>query len=63
MDMADLAAIQAIEIKPKPLHTTGPSMSECIYCGEDIPAERQAYGAVIYCIVCKDLIERGRITP
>ena len=34
-----------------------PSLSECEQCGNDIPPERQAYGAVYLCIECQNLFE------
>lgn len=35
-----------------------PSLTECEECGNEIPPERQALGAVTLCIECKSLEER-----
>ena len=37
---------------------SGPSCSECIECGADIPEARQALGGVVYCVDCQDYHER-----
>ncbi|OTG65913.1 TraR/DksA C4-type zinc finger protein [Acinetobacter silvestris] len=35
-----------------------PSLSECEDCGNDIPIERQRYGAITLCIECKNKQEQ-----
>ena len=35
-----------------------PSLAECEECGNDIPPERKALGAVTLCIECKTLAEK-----
>ncbi|WP_424509838.1 TraR/DksA C4-type zinc finger protein [Psychrobacter sp.] len=35
-----------------------PSLAECIECGEDIPARRQAVGGVKRCVDCQSVLER-----
>jgi RNA polymerase-binding transcription factor DksA len=37
-----------------------PSLSECEECGNDIPPERQKYGAVTLCIECQTNLEQKR---
>ncbi|MEG0196577.1 TraR/DksA C4-type zinc finger protein [Acinetobacter sp.] len=35
-----------------------PSLSECEECGNEIPIERQRYGAITLCIECKNKQEQ-----
>ena len=44
---------QLNQVKVKPRDYSAPSLSECEECGNDIPPERQALGAVTLCIECK----------
>jgi phage/conjugal plasmid C-4 type zinc finger TraR family protein len=34
-----------------------PSRPDCLECGEEIPAKRQALGGVTRCVVCEALVE------
>ena len=49
---------QLNQVKVKPRDYSAPSLAECEECGNYIPPERQALGAVTLCIECKSLEER-----
>lgn len=34
-----------------------PSSAECEHCGNDIPAQRQAYGNIHLCVECQNQVE------
>ena len=49
-------AISAQLAIPKP---TGPSLPDCISCGDEIPAKRQALGGITRCTPCQAIFEQG----
>lgn len=51
IDIAQQRQLEQIQIKPKDYNR--PSLSECEECGNEIPPERQKYGAVTLCIACQ----------
>ncbi|MGA6100900.1 TraR/DksA family transcriptional regulator [Psychrobacter pocilloporae] len=57
-DYVDLTMTQYLSRAPK---FDKPSLAECMECGEDIPAKRQAVGGVTLCVDCQSVFEkRGR---
>lgn len=56
IDRAQENQLNQVNIKPRDYSI--PSLAECEECGNDIPPERQALGAVTLCIECKSLEER-----
>lgn len=48
------AAIAAALARPRP---SGPSLTHCIRCDDDIPAARQALGGITRCVPCQTLFE------
>lgn len=56
IDRAQENQLNQVNIKPRDY--SAPSLTECSECGNDIPPERQALGAVTLCIECKSLEER-----
>ena len=57
IDQAQINQLNQVKVKPRDYST--PSLSECEECGNDIPPERQALGAVTLCIECKTLHEKN----
>lgn len=55
-DIAQQNQLDQVHVTPRDYST--PSLYECIECGNDIPPERQALGAVTLCIECKTLQEK-----
>ncbi len=51
IDQAQLNQLNQVKVKPRDYSI--PSLAECEECGNDIPPERQALGAVTLCIECK----------
>ena len=51
IDRAQENQLNQVKVKPRDYST--PSLAECEECGNDIPPERQALGAVTLCIECK----------
>ena len=51
LDIAQQRQLEQVHVKPRDY--TIPSLSECEECGNDIPPERQKYGAVTLCIACQ----------
>ena len=50
-DIAQQNQLDQVHVVPREYST--PSLAECEECGNDIPPERQALGAVTLCIECK----------
>lgn len=50
-DIAQQNQLDQVYVTPRDYST--PSLSGCEECGNDIPPERQALGAVTLCIECK----------
>lgn len=38
--------------------SSGPSLSECQDCGDDIPKARQAFGGIVRCLNCQTIFEK-----
>ena len=55
IDIAQQRQLEQIRIQPKDY--SQPSLSECEECGNDIPPERQKYGAVTLCVACQSNLE------
>ena len=49
---------QALEAALRRARTDLPSRDACLTCDEPIPAERQAIGGVIRCVLCQTLFEK-----
>lgn len=58
IDIAQMRQIEQVQIIPKDY--SQPSLSECEQCGNEIPPERQKYGAVTLCIACQTAIENKK---
>lgn len=57
-DMIDVAQLRQLEqIRHTPKDYSHPPLTECIECGNDIPAERQKYGNVKLCFECQSTLE------
>lgn len=56
IDQAQLNQLNQVKVKPRDYSV--PSLPECEECGNDIPPERQKFGAVTLCMECKSLEER-----
>ncbi|MGP5435666.1 TraR/DksA C4-type zinc finger protein [Psychrobacter alimentarius] len=56
-DNIDLTISHCLSRAPK---FDGPSLAECMECGEDIPARRQAVGGRTRCVDCQSVLERRR---
>ena len=56
-DYVDLTLAHCLSRAPK---FDKPSLTECLECGEDIPAKRQALGGGRRCISCQNIFERRR---
>lgn len=54
-DYVDLKMANYLSRAPK---FDGPSLAECMECGEDIPAKRQSVGGVKRCVDCQSVLER-----
>ena len=54
-DYVDLTLAHCLSRAPK---FDKPSLTECLECGEDIPARRQAVGGVTLCVDCQSVFER-----
>lgn len=54
IDEHNTDSIAAVRRKLK----TGPSLTECVECGEPIPEERQKLGGVCFCTECQEDNER-----
>ena len=50
---------QAIAHQLAKSRSTGPSLSECLDCGDDIPKARQAFGGIVRCVPCQSFFEKG----
>lgn len=60
-DLIDIAQMRQIEqVKIIPKDYSQPSLSECEECGNEIPPERQKYGAVTLCIACQTHLENKK---
>ena len=57
IDIAQLNQLNQVKVIPRDYSI--PSLAECEECGNDIPAKRQALGAVTLCIECKSLEEKN----
>lgn len=55
----DLELERALAAQLARSRTSGPSRSDCIDCGDDIPPERQALGGVTRCVRCQTAHERN----
>ncbi|WP_227563993.1 TraR/DksA C4-type zinc finger protein [Acinetobacter bereziniae] len=60
LDIAQQRQLEQVHVKPRDY--TIPSLSECKECGNDIPPERQKYGAVTLCIACQTNHENNKRT-
>lgn len=58
IDIAQMRQIEQVQIIPKDY--SKPSLSECEACGNEIPPERQKYGAVTLCIACQTHLENKK---
>ena len=58
IDIAQQRQLEQVRIQPKDY--SQPSLSECEECGNDIPPERQKYGAVTLCVACQSNLELKR---
>ncbi len=57
-DYVDLTLAHCLSRAPK---FDKPSLTECMECGKDIPAKRQAVGGRTRCVDCQSVFEkRGR---
>ena len=56
-DYLDLTMAHCLSRAPK---FDRPSLTECMECGEDIPARRQAMGGVKRCFDCQNNFEGRR---
>tara|TARA_R110000751_G_scaffold57683_3_gene122270 strand:- start:1469 stop:1666 length:198 start_codon:yes stop_codon:yes gene_type:complete len=56
-DYVDLTISHCLSRAPK---FDGLSLAECMECGEDIPAKRQAVGGRTRCVDCQSVFERRR---
>lgn len=56
IDQAQINQLNQVKVKPRDYST--PSLSECEECGNEIPLERQRYGAITLCIECKNKQEQ-----
>ncbi|CAM3018804.1 TraR/DksA C4-type zinc finger protein [Acinetobacter celticus] len=55
-DEAQLNQLNQVKVIPRDYSI--PSLSECEECGNEIPQERQALGAVTLCVDCKSIAEQ-----
>lgn len=55
-DEAQLNQLNQVKVTPRDYSI--PSLSECENCGNDIPPERQSFGAVTLCVDCKSIEEQ-----
>lgn len=55
IDIAQQRQLEQVQIQPKDY--SKPSLTECEECGNDIPPERQKYGAVTLCVACQSNLE------
>lgn len=59
-DYLDLTMAHCLSRAPK---FDGPSLAECLECGDDIPPKRQAMGGIKLCVDCQSVLERrGKIS-
>lgn len=56
IDKAQLHQLNQVKVILKDY--TKPSLTECQECGNDIPPERQALGAITLCVECKTIEEK-----
>ena len=49
---------QAIAAQLATARPTGPSRTECLDCGGQIPPARQALGGMLRCVPCQSLFEK-----
>ncbi len=49
------AALGAQRLVARP---AGPSLTHCQECGDEIPAQRQAFGGITRCVPCQSTFER-----
>ena len=57
-DYVDLTLAHCLSRAPK---FDKPSLTECLECGKDIPARRQAVGGVTLCVDCKPYLRKGAV--
>lgn len=57
IDRAQENQLNQVKVKPRDYSTT--SLIECEKCGNDIPPERQKFGAVTLCVECKNHEEKN----
>ena len=50
---------QAIQAQLARVRPTGPSLTHCEDCDNEIPAARQALGGMIRCVPCQSIFEKG----
>lgn len=56
IDQAQMNQLNQVRIQPRDYNK--PSLTECEECSNDIPIQRQRYGAVTLCIECKNKQEQ-----
>lgn len=49
---------QAIQAQLARVRPTGPSLTHCKDCDNEIPAARQALGGMIRCVPCQSIFEK-----
>ena len=56
IDRAQENQLNQVKVKPRDYST--PSLNQCEECGNEIPLERQRYGAIKLSVECKKLEEK-----
>lgn len=51
---------QAIAAARAGTRPSGPSLTHCADCGDEIPEVRRALGGMTRCVTCQSLFERAR---
>ncbi|BBT15112.1 conjugal transfer protein TraR [Pseudomonas sp. 1D4] len=54
LELARALAAQLASNRP-----AGPSLDDCIDCGDEIPAARRALGGITRCVPCQSTFEKG----
>lgn len=48
----------ALDAQRQAARPSGPSLTHCEECGDEIPAQRQALGSITRCVPCQSTFER-----